>query len=211
MVDRFIETEDSVNTSEYSAFQAIIKGDEGKPLSYRQLLQGPDATEWQDHSSQEWDRLIEGTATLRFVPASTKPRHQKAAYIKHVCIEKIKPPGTTLVKRVRTTAGGDKIEYSGDKAANTAGLKTIKTLWNSVLSTYKAKFMTIDVKDFYLNTRLQTPEYAWVTLAQIPPATQAKYHIDDLVVNGKVLVEINGGIYGLNKISSSSLLPTATT
>jgi hypothetical protein len=57
--------------------------------------------------------------------------------------------------------------------------------------------MTIDFKDFFLHTRLQTPEYAWVTLAQIPPATQAKYHIDDLVVNGKVLVEINDGIYGL--------------
>jgi hypothetical protein len=46
MVDRFIETKDSVNTSDYCAFQAIIKGDEGKLLSYRQLLQGPDAMEW---------------------------------------------------------------------------------------------------------------------------------------------------------------------
>jgi hypothetical protein len=53
------------------------------------------------------------------------------------------------------------------------------------------------VKDFYLPTRLDSPEYAWVPLAQTPPATQTKYCTDDFLVNGKVLVEINGGIYGL--------------
>jgi hypothetical protein len=99
----------------------------------------------------------------------------------------------------------------------TAGFKTVKTLWNSVLATIKARLMTIDIKDFYLisMTRLESPEYAWVLLAQIPPATLAKYHVEDLVVNGKMLVEITMVYHNpaslLRKISSNCWRPTATT
>jgi hypothetical protein len=182
---------------EQLAYQGSMQDDDGKKLLYRQLVAGPDSTDWLDHSAQEWDRLIEKTKTLAFVPVSRKPKDKKATYIKQKCTEKVKPPALEPEKRVRATAGGDKVDYGGDTAAYTAGLKTVKTLWNSVLSTINARFMTIDIKDFYLHTRLESPEYAWVSLAQIPPATQAKYHVENLVVNGKVLVEITGGIYGL--------------
>ena len=35
----------------------------------------------------------------------------------------------------------------------------VKILLNSVLSTEGAKFMTIDIKDFYLNTPMERYEY----------------------------------------------------
>jgi hypothetical protein len=53
---------------------------------------------------------------------------------------------------VRFTVGGDKIDYAGDSSTKTADLTTAKCLFNSVLSAPEAKFMTMDIKDFYLNT-----------------------------------------------------------
>ena len=56
--------------------------------------------------------------------------------------------------RVRITFGGNLIHYPGELATRTADLVTTKILWNSVLSTENAKFITADVKNFYLNTPL---------------------------------------------------------
>jgi hypothetical protein len=55
-------------------------------------------------------------------------------------------------ERTRLTVGGDQIEYPGDKSTRTAGLTTAKTLINSVISTLGAKFLVIDINNFYLNT-----------------------------------------------------------
>lgn len=52
--------------------------------------------------------------------------------------------------RVRITAGGNLIKYPGELTTRTADLITSKILWNSVLSTAKAKFMCIDIKNFDL-------------------------------------------------------------
>jgi hypothetical protein len=58
-------------------------------------------------------------------------------------------------ERTRLTVGGDQIEYPGDKSTRTAGLKTAKILINSVISTLGAKFLVIDINNFYLNTPLR--------------------------------------------------------
>jgi hypothetical protein len=84
---------------EHLAYQGILQDDDGHQLKYRDLVRGPDAASWLEHASQEWDRLIKGTATPHFVPASTKPKDKHAAYVKHVCTENIKPPDRTPVKQ----------------------------------------------------------------------------------------------------------------
>jgi hypothetical protein len=78
----------------------------------------------------------------------------------------VKPPATTLTKRVRATCGNG-IDSPGDTAAETAFLDTIKVLFNAVVSEAKSLFMTIDLKDFYLKSTLLRKEYAWENLAQI--------------------------------------------
>jgi hypothetical protein len=55
----------------------------------------------------------------------------------------------------RLTIGGGNIEYPGDKSTRTAGLTTTKILINSVISTPNAKFLVIDINNFYLNTPLE--------------------------------------------------------
>ena len=49
-----------------------------------------------------------------------------------------------------------------------ADLVTSKILWNSVVSTDNAKFMTIDTKNVYLSTPLDQNEYTKMPIALIP-------------------------------------------
>ena len=56
-------------------------------------------------------------------------------------------------------AGRNRINFPGDTGTPTADLPTIKLLANSIVSTKKAKMVTIDLKDFYLNTPMERPEF----------------------------------------------------
>jgi hypothetical protein len=48
--------------------------------------------------------------------------------------------------------GGDRVHYPGNAGTPTTNLLTAKILINSIISTAGTKFMTMDIKDFYLNT-----------------------------------------------------------
>ena len=53
--------------------------------------------------------------------------------------------------RVRITAGGNLIDYPGELTTRSADLPTSNILWNSVLSTERARYiMCLDIKNFYL-------------------------------------------------------------
>jgi hypothetical protein len=55
--------------------------------------------------------------------------------------------------------GGNLVNYPDNCGAPTADLLTIKLLFNSVISIGNAKFMTIDIEDFYLMTPMKRYEY----------------------------------------------------
>eukprot|EP00804_Cyclotella_cryptica_P012525 CCRYP_017709-RA/>CCRYP_017709-RA protein AED:0.38 eAED:0.38 QI:0/0/0/1/1/1/2/0/312 len=68
---------------------------------------------------------------------------------------------------------------------------TTKILLNSVISTKGARFMTIDIKDFYLNTPMVRPEYMRLKLSDIPDHIIKLYKLDKLVTtDGYVYVLI---------------------
>jgi hypothetical protein len=56
-------------------------------------------------------------------------------------------------------AGGNRVHFPGDAGTPTADLLTLKLLINSIISTAGAKFMTMDIKDFYLNIPMARYEY----------------------------------------------------
>eukprot|EP00804_Cyclotella_cryptica_P006269 CCRYP_010123-RA/>CCRYP_010123-RA protein AED:0.17 eAED:0.14 QI:0/0/0/1/1/1/4/0/941 len=95
------------------------------------------------------------------------------------------------------TVGGNRINFPGDCGTPTADMITVKILLNSVISTANAKFMTIDIKDFYLNTPMERPEYMRLKLADIPDAIIDLYHLRDIAQDGYVFVRIQKGMYGL--------------
>ena len=51
------------------------------------------------------------------------------------------------------------LEYDGNIRALTADLTTVKILINSTISTKNAKFMTMDIKNFYLSTPMDVYKY----------------------------------------------------
>eukprot|EP00804_Cyclotella_cryptica_P008968 CCRYP_012064-RI/>CCRYP_012064-RI protein AED:0.45 eAED:0.45 QI:0/-1/0/1/-1/0/1/0/124 len=75
---------------------------------------------------------------------------------------------------------------------------TTKVLLNSVISTKGARFMTIDIRDFYLNTPMVHPEYMHLKVSDIPDHIIALYNLDKLTTtDGYVYVLIQKVMYGL--------------
>jgi hypothetical protein len=91
------------------------------------------------------------THTLRFIKRSNIPKGRKVTYGSFVVdIKEHKEEK----ERARLTFGGDQIEYPGDKSTRTAGQTTARIIINSVISTFGAKFLVIDIIFLNLNTPL---------------------------------------------------------
>ena len=82
------------------------------------------------------------------------------------------------------TVGGNKIQYDGDVGTPTAHLETAKLLLNSVLSRTDAKFMTIDIANFYLMTLMEDYEYLRIKLSDIPKEIIDEYELQSLEHDG---------------------------
>ena len=78
--------------------------------------------------------------------------------------------------RTRYTVGGDRINYPGEVATPPAEMLVAKILFNSVISTPGARFMTMDISNFYLMTPLKRPEYIRVKLADMPDEIIKEYN-----------------------------------
>jgi len=61
--------------------------------------------------------------------------------------------------RTRFTVGDDRINYPGAVATPTAEMLVDKMLFNRVISTKNAQFMTMDISNFYLMTPLHRPKF----------------------------------------------------
>ena len=71
--------------------------------------------------------------------------------------------------RIRIMAMGNLVSYKGKLSVQTADISTAKIHWNSVISNKKAKYMCLDIKNFYLTAALEYFEYrlVWATLKTI--------------------------------------------
>ena len=73
--------------------------------------------------------------------------------------------------------GGDKVDYPFPVATPTADITIFKCLVNSVLSTNNAKFVTADIRDFYLNTPMSRYEYIKLLINIIPEEIIQQYNL----------------------------------
>ncbi len=55
-----------------------------------------------------------------------------------------------------------------------------KLLFNSVISTTGAQFMTIDISDFYLMTPLKCPEFIRISINNIPEEIIIEYKLREI-------------------------------
>lgn len=79
--------------------------------------------------------------------------------------------------RTRFVIGGDQINFTEDVATPAAKMMVAKLLFNSVVSTKGAKFMTTDISNVYLNTPLTRPEYLQLKLTNIPDKIIKEYDL----------------------------------
>ena len=77
----------------------------------------------------------------------------------------------------RITIGGSPICYPGDVGTNTASLELFKLLLNSVLSRKGARFSSINLKNFYLDTPMPDPEYVCIKITDIPAEFIEEYQL----------------------------------
>ena len=184
---------------------AVLDGDTGELLEYRHLIQRPKYRhDWQYSFGNEVGRLAQGmpgrntgTNTIFFIGREDIPpdRWRDITYGKIVCNVR---PQKDEVNRTRWTVGGDGIHINMDCGTPTASLLTVKLLLNSVVSTAGAKFMGLDLKDFYLNTPMKRPEFMRAKMSNFPDDVIAHYKLNDKVDNkGFVYVRCEKGMYGL--------------
>jgi hypothetical protein len=173
---------------------AVICPETGKSLKHQELItKSKYKIKWMRSTANEINRLY-NMNTIRFIRRSDIPKGRKVTYGSFVVDIKDHKEDK---ERMRLTVGSDQIEYPGDKSTRTAGLTTAKILINSVISTFGAKFLVIDINNFYLNTPLGRFEYMVINLASLPQEMIEKYDLNELAQDGKVYIEIQKGMYGL--------------
>ena len=136
----------------------------------------------------------EADNTIFFIPVTKVPRNKRPTYARFVCSfrpQKPEPYRTCL------TVGGNLIDYPGNLSMKVADMTTFKILVNSTLSTPGAKWLGLDVKNYYLGTPMANYEYMFIPLNQIPQEIIDHYNLHNIVHKGKVYVEIRRGMYGL--------------
>ena len=99
---------------------------------------------------------IQGTNTCFFTHWHEVPQGAKVAYIRIVCNI---CPHKKETHRVRLTGGGDKLTFDGPISTPTSDLTTYKLHWNNMVSSPGAKYLVVNVKNFYLNNAMAKHEY----------------------------------------------------
>ena len=138
---------------------AVLNKEMGDLIQYRQVMKCP---KYQNIYAKSYSKelgqlaqgipgVINGTNTIFFINKTDVPAEQyKDSTYGHVVVNYCPEKGCPHCTRL--TVGGNLIAYQGNCGTPTVDLLTVKMLLNSVISTPEAKFMTIDIKDFYLNT-----------------------------------------------------------
>ena len=172
-------------------------------MEYKDLITDPSTrATWLHSAANEFGRLAQGlpdervepTNTMFFIPFSQVPKHKRPTYARFVCSYR---PQKAEPYRTRLTVGGNLIDYPGNLSMKVADMTTFKILVNSTLSTPGARWLGLDIKNYYLGTPMDDYEYMFIPIASIPDEIIAYYKLRDLVHNGRVYIKIRRGMYGL--------------
>ena len=100
--------------------------------------------------------------------------------------------------RTRLTVGGDRVNHPGNCGTPTTDLPTVKLLLNRKIYMPGARFMTMDIKDFYLMTPMDQYEYMRLKLANLPEDVIQQYTLRYKVTKyGYVYLETRQVMYVL--------------
>ena len=146
---------------------SVLDPETGQSLEHRALRRHPClGPKWNTSYSNELGRLLQGIDTNPSDPSKKHvegkntfhpiryeniplDRRKDIAFSKVVCTF---CPDKADLNRTRITIAGQNIKYPGDVGTKNASLNLVKLLLNSVLSRQGAKFVTFDIRNYYLQT-----------------------------------------------------------
>jgi hypothetical protein len=112
------------------------------------------------------------------------------------CPEKDDPNQTKI------TVGGNCIVHHGNVSTLTVETMTVKMHLNSVISTKGAQYCTFYLKDFYLNTPMEQPEYMRMKLSNLLQEFADLFNLTKIAEdNGNLYIKVQKGMYGLPQAS----------
>ena len=180
---------------------AVIDKETGNSLEFRHLIKLEKyRTIWMKSFANELGRLaqgirdIPGTDTIDFIPRSEVPNGETVTYGRIVCTYR---PQKEEQNRTRLTVGGILIICLYDVSTPTSDMITATLLLNSVISTPGARFMTLDLENFYLGTPLPKNRFMKIKIDILPEEIINKYNLWSIEHNGWVFICIKKGMYGL--------------
>ena len=135
----------------------------GSKENYNQLKKR-DPDRWTTSMANELGRLASGVGTrmptdtgaIFFIRRDQAPPGHTTTYANAICNFF---PLKDNKYRVSLTVQGDWLEYPGNPSAPVASLLYTKLLVNSTISTPRADFFLINIKDFFLNNPMTQYEY----------------------------------------------------
>ncbi len=98
---------------------------------------------------------------------------------------------------IRITGGGNFIKYDASASVQTADLNTTKLHWNSVISTKDARYVCLDIKNFYLTAALEYYKYMKKPLTLFPTWIIEQYDLNKHALHGLVHLEMRRAVWGL--------------
>ena len=181
-----------------------VYDDNGNRLNLDDLITGPTQGIWIKATCNEIGRLaqgygnVKGTDTIEFISHRDVPENKKVTYANFVCDIR---PLKSEPHRVRLVVGGDKLDYLNDAGSPAASLLETKLLVNSVIfeANAGARFISTDLKDFFLASPMAEPEYMKIHRKHIPQEIIDQYQLQDKFHNDYIYVKIKKGMYGLKQ------------
>jgi hypothetical protein len=126
-----------------------------------------------------------------FIPHQSIPKGKEITY--GFFVVDIRPHKPAVHRVSLTVTRG--IHYPGGVSTRSADLTTSKCLWNSTIFTAGAKYMCLDVNNFYLGTPMEYFEYKITPIKLNPQEISAEYNLLSLVSDGHVYIEVQKGMY----------------
>ena len=142
---------------------------------------------------------VKATHTIVFIPKDEVPQDRQVTYANFRLDHRPLKPEPM---RVRLTIGGDKLDYPYDSTSPASSLLESKTLINSTISQHKksARFISSDLKDFFLKTPMKRPEYMRCHWRHFPESIRKAYNLKNLKSDDNyIYCKIIRGMYGLKQ------------
>ena len=184
---------------------AVMDTNSGKLLNYRQLMRHPKhKKDWEISPANEFGRLtngvgghIKGTNTIKSVYKCEVPSNRMKVVTCSQFVYSVHPKKCEKNQR-RFVVGGDRINYPVEVTMPTAEMLVAKLLFNIVMSTKGARFMTIDISNFCFMIPLMRPKYIHIKLSDILNLINEEYNLmEKATKDGSIYIMAICGMYGL--------------